>query len=61
MTQEVFTIKELRKIGYGRNMLQRLARDPDAFREVGFRDGRQIYFWKTKLEKYLERRTKWQS
>lgn len=59
MTKEIYTIKELRDLGYGRNMLQRLSHSEN-FHEVGFRDGRQIYFNKTKLEKFLERRTKWQ-
>lgn len=57
--KEIYKMKELTELGYGRNQLQRLAHSED-FHEVGFRDGRQIYFNKAKLEKYLERRTKWQ-
>lgn len=59
MSKEVYSIKELRELGYPRNMLQRLSHSEE-FHKVGFRDKRNIYFIKQKLEKYLERKTEWQ-
>ena len=53
MNKEVYSIKELRELGYPRNMLQRLSHSEE-FHKVGFRDKRNIYFIKQKLEKYLE-------
>ena len=58
--QEVFTIKELREKGYGRNELQRICRSED-FWQVGHKEGTVYKINLQKLEKYLERRTKWQS
>ena len=60
MTQELFTIKELREKGYGRNELQRLCHSDD-FWQFGHKEGTVYKINLPKLEKYLERRTKWQS
>lgn len=57
--QEVFTMKELREKGYGRNELQRIAHSED-FYLVGHKEGTVYKFNLKKLEKYLERRTQWQ-
>lgn len=59
MTQELFTIKELREKGYGRNYLQRLCHSED-FWQVGHKEGTVYKINLQKLEKYLERRTKWE-
>ena len=58
--KEVFTIKELREKGYGRNELQRLAHCED-FHKFGHREGTVYKFNLKKLENYLERRTRWES
>lgn len=56
--KEIYTLRELRELGYPRNMLQRIAHSEE-IHQVGFKDGRNIYFNKAKLDKYLERRTQW--
>lgn len=55
-----YTIKELQELGYGRNMLRRLAHDKNDFPEVGHKEGTVYKFDLEKLEKYLERRTKYE-
>lgn len=57
--QEVFTIKELREKGYGRNYLQRMCHSPD-FWQYGHKEGTVYKINLKKLEKYEERRTKWE-
>ena len=59
-TKEVYTIKELRDLGYGRNELQRLAHCEDFYR-FGHREGTVYKFNLRKLEKYLEIRTRAES
>lgn len=59
MAKEVYTIKELREMGYGRNELQRIAHSEDFYR-VGHKEGTVYKFNLEKLKKYLERRTQWQ-
>ena len=59
MMKEVYTIKELRAMGYGRNELQRIAHSEE-FYKVGHREGTVYKFNLEKLKKYLERRTQWQ-
>ena len=58
--KELYTIKELREKNYGRNFLQRLCHSED-FWQFGHKEGTVYKFNLAKLEKYLERRTKWQS
>ena len=57
---EVYTIKELVGKGYGLNELRRICRSED-FWQVGHKEGTVYKINLQKLEKYLERRTKWQS
>lgn len=57
--KEVYSISELAGMGFPKKYLVRIAHS-DEFYRIGFKDGRQYYFYKSKLEKYLERRTKWQ-
>lgn len=56
-----FTIKQLREEwNYGRNYLQRLCHSED-FWQFGHKEGNVYKINLAKLEKYEERRTKWQS
>lgn len=56
-----YTIKELREVkGYGRNYLQRLCHSED-FWQFGHKEGTVYKINLAKLEKYEERRTKWES
>lgn len=56
--KEVYTIKELREMGYGRNELQRICHSED-FYLVGHREGTVYKINLEKLKKYFERREKW--
>lgn len=56
----VYTIKELREMGYGRNELQRLVHSED-FYQFGHKEGTVYKINLKKFQDYLERRTKWES
>ena len=57
--REVYSIPELTKKGYPKALLEQLAHSED-FPAIGFTSGKakkRFYFFKDKLEAYLERRT----